>query len=411
MRRSGDFGPRHEVGFGARSTPRVTSPTLHETAAFGPLFRELDAPPTSIHAARGPAPKGPVRAVVLGPLEPGARIPTEAAGLERTPLVDEAVVVVALPAGTPDSELAAWRNELWPELHAVAIVSGRAGRAEQRTLSGTRPFDAELPDGTFLVFRRRAYVMSPARTVEKFDANAVGWNGHPGSPGYPHFRWMRRYVGLFADPAGAKRILDFGCGAGWVGIEAARRAPGCALRFFDPSPEMVRQATENARAAGLVDAAGRPGFGEDPPYPGPDEEPFDLVLSSGVVSFSPDRERWFDGLARAVAPGGRLVVGDIHRQSVGFRKRRARKPLLPVRELNALIPGEARGALEERGFRFVRSRGYQLSWPIPQAMHYSETRLKGLLSPPLLWANRAASQLFGGAQDRFDSWVLELVRA
>lgn len=388
----------------------MSTPTLDPPDVFAPLFRELGEERVDVHAARGPAPTGPVRAVVLGPLEAGASIPTEAAGLERTPLADDAVVVVALPAATPDATLAAWRNELWPQLHAVAVVESSGGASRRRTLSGRAPHEGSLPDGTYLVLRRRAWVMSPQATVEKFDSNAVGWNGHPGSPGYPHFRWMRRYVGRFVDPSGARRILDFGCGAGWVGIEAAKGAPGATLRFFDPSPEMVRQATENARAEGIADAEGRPGFGEDPPYPGDGEEPFDLVLSSGVVSFSPDRERWFDGLAAAVAPGGRLVIGDIHRRSAGFEKRRAKKPLLPVRELNALIPGEARGALEERGFTFVRSRGYQLTWPIPQAMHYSETRLKGLLSPPLLWANRLASRWFGGAQDRFDSWVMELHR-
>ena len=388
----------------------MTTPTLNETQPLAPLFRELGDGIGPIHAARGPAPATAVRAVVLGPLEPDASIPTEAAGLERTSIQDDAMVVVALPAETSDATLAAWRNELWPHLHAVGIVNSTPGKVRQRTLQGTQDFGAELPVGTYLIFRRRAYVMSPEATVEKFDTNAAGWNGHPGSPGYPHFRWMRRYVGLFADPSDAKRILDFGCGAGWVGIEATKRAPSATLRFFDPSPEMVKQAAENARAEGLSDAEGQPGFGEHPPYPEANEAPFDLVLSSGVVSFSPDRERWFDGLANAVAPGGRLVIGDIHRLSVGFKKRRARKPLLPVRELNAMIPGEARKALEERGFRFVRGKGYQLSWPIPQAMHYSETRLKGLLSPPLLWANQVASGMFGSSQDRFDSWVLELHR-
>ena len=50
---------------------------------------------------------------------------------------------------------------------------------------------------------------------------------------------------------------------------------------------------------------------------------FDLVISSGVVSFSPDIDRWVDGLVGAVAPKGTLVVGDIHRDSRGFRRRSA----------------------------------------------------------------------------------------
>jgi SAM-dependent methyltransferase len=175
---------------------------------------------------------------------------------------------------------------------------------------------------------------------------------------------------------------------------------------------MVRQAEANARAAGLADFEGRTGFGEDPPFPRDGEPPFDLVLSSGVISFSPDPERWLDGLARSVAPGGTLVVGDVHAGSRGVRARRRRRPLLPVRELNAKRPEDVRAALERRGFRCEAGAGYQLTWPIPEAMHVNETRLGGVLTHPLLWLNRGAAALDGllgsGRSGIFDSWVMRL---
>ena len=63
-------------------------------------------------------------------------------------------------------------------------------------------------------------MLSPSVTVAKFDANAAGWSGDPGKPGYAHHRWMRRYVGLFARPKDGARILDFGCGTGILAFGA-----------------------------------------------------------------------------------------------------------------------------------------------------------------------------------------------
>lgn len=336
----------------------------------------------------------------------------------RAGLLPEAGVCLWFASALEDRELTRWRNALWPWLHAGAVLRATRDETSIEVLQGRHALEAgqngelEAPAGpaTLFCLRRRDHVLSPSATVTKFDANASGWNGNPGSPGYPHYRWMRRFVGLYPDDKPRRRILDFGSGAGWVGIEAALRSPGCHLAFFDPSPEMVRHAEQNSRSVGLTDFVGRTGFGEHPPFPAAGEEPYDLVLSSGVVSFSPDFESWYDGLARAVAPGGTLVVGDIHRDAKGFVKRRSSKPLLPVRELNARLPEEIRAALEPRGLRFVRGSGYQLTWPVPQAMHFSEQRLGGLLSAPILLANRIAAGIEkrrGTLSGSFDSWVLE----
>ena len=82
--------------------------------------------------------------------------------------------------------------------------------------------------------------------------------------------------------------------------------------------------------------------------------------------------------------------------------------------MNASHSEDVRTALEARGFRLVRSAAYQLTDPIPGAMHVNETRLHGLLTRPLLWLNQTCAALHGGlgllSADRFDSWVMELVR-
>ena len=312
-------------------------------------------------------------------------------------------------------ELARLRNRLWPHLHTFALYRATPGGIERRVLQGTTRI-AERGElrGTVLAAHARSRVLSPAATVEKFDSNAASWNGDASSPGYSHHRWMRRLVAHFADARQAQRILDFGSGAGWVGIEAALVARSASLHAFDPSPEMIRLAEANARESGVTIFEGRVGFGEDPPFPAPGEAPYDLVYSSGVVSFSPDFEAWLDGLSRTVGAGGTLVVGDLNPASFGTRRRQRSKPLLPVRELNARRRDEVRSGLEKRGFRFEAWAGYQLTWPVPELMHLSASRLGGALDLPLLLGNRCASRLdrwLGSpAQAGFDSWMMRLRR-
>jgi SAM-dependent methyltransferase len=357
-----------------------------------------------------------------GALTPVIRRVTEELGEQGT-------LLFLVPGAPRAADLAAWRNALWPAVHTIALYRAGANGLVRETLGGTHHLVGcpTLP-GTILVGRPRGLVLSPQATVEKFDANAAGWSGDPSSPGYGHHRWMRRHVALFAplpEPAHAGaplRILDFGCGGGWVGIEAALAAQaarpqghGGAIEFcaFDPSPEMVRLAEENARAAGVHSFTGRTGFGHAPPFPGEGEAPFDLVLSSGVVSFAPDADAWFDGLLATVRPGGTLVVADIHRDACGMRARRASKPLLPVRELNALSRAEALASLEARACEITACAGYQLTRPVPQLLHLNETRLSGLFSGPLLALNRLAAashlSLAVPSQSSFDSWVISVV--
>lgn len=320
-----------------------------------------------------------------------------------------------------DRELAAVRNSLWAAFHVVAIYELEATGTRRRTLAGSSAVEggpakpSHARSGVLLVARRTREVMAPDTTVEKFDAGSAGWNGRPGTPGYAHFRWMRRFVADFARGASGPRVLDFGCGAGWVGIEAAQRLRAQELCAFDPSPAMVAQAQRNAAEAGIARFRGRTGFGEHPPFPATGERSFELVISSGVASFAPELEPWVEGLASTVAPGGVLVVGDVHRDSRGFRKRRGERPLVPVREMNAHTRGEVRALLEARGFRHEASAGYQLTRPVPELMHLSEMKLRGALSRPLLWANQLCAALDGACggrcPDAFDSWVMRLRRA
>jgi SAM-dependent methyltransferase len=379
---------------------------LEDLAIRADRVRTVGDPPAPPHAAPRHA---------LAGVPPGAedveRIAPEMIALAEAESSPDGALLVLLAGPREDSELARWRNALWPFANVVALYRLSNLGIERESLQGRTPIRGGCGlRGVLLVLHRRERVLAPETTVAKFDQNAPDWSGKPGSPGYAHFRWMRRFIGTFGLTSGVKRILDFGCGAGWVGLEAALRAPGAELCAFDPSPAMVKLAEESARWRGIARFAARTGFGEEPPFPGPGEAPFDLVISSGVISFAPDSSRWLDGLASTVAPGGRLVIGDLNRDSKGMRRRRERKPLLPAREMNAKTREEVRAALESRGFSFEAWAGYQLTYPVPELMHWSETRLAGALNPALLWINRMRAGRSDHPQ-RSDSWVILLRRS
>ncbi len=386
-----------------------------KTLPLGPVLEDLEIRPDRVRTVGDP----PAAAKVDATHGAVAVAPGLAPESARDALLEfarretsaDGTLLLFLEGQRSDGELARWRNALWPFGHVGRLYRMSQSKVERVDIDKTEPVrKVSGLRGVVLVARRREAVLDPGAVVLKFDKNAAGWNGEPGRPSYGHFRWMRRHVAEFAARTDARRILDFGCGAGWVGIEAALASRGASLAAFDPSPEMVKLAEENARAAGVADFAGRTGFGEDPPFPGPGEPPFDLVLSSGVISFASDAERWLDGLVRALAPRATLVIGDLNPGSLGMTRRRATRPLLPVREMNAWTRADVRRALEKRGLSFEAWGSYQLSWPVPGLMHFDATRLSGVLSRPLLWSNRAATRVLASRPDWFDSWVIRFRR-
>jgi 2-polyprenyl-3-methyl-5-hydroxy-6-metoxy-1,4-benzoquinol methylase len=315
--------------------------------------------------------------------------------------------VLALIDGQPTSpELARLRDALWPRCHFGAIYRVSADGAVKRLAvadGGTVSGRCEGGSRTIVYARTHADALGQTTTRKKFDANAPGWNGAPGSPGYGHYRWMRRLIAEVARPLTGLRTLDAGCGTGWVGIEAAHM--GALVSAFDPSPAMVELAKTNAVQTG-VDLDARVGFAEDVPF----ERRFELVLNSGVISFAPDPERFLDGLDALLAPGGLLVIGDLNPLSRGFRRRRRRNPLLPARELNGLPRAMVVKMLEARGYSIERRRYYQLSFPVPELMALSEKSRQAWACALLLGKNRAAATLDGllgsPGHRTFDSWIV-----
>lgn len=100
------------------------------------------------------------------------------------------------------------------------------------------------------------------------------------------------------------RLLDVGCGAGQIGIPAARA--GAVVTGIDIAPRQIAQARARAQAEGLG-AAFDEGDAEALPYP---DASFDVVISLFGAMFAPRPERVAAELTRVTRPGGRIVMAN-----------------------------------------------------------------------------------------------------
>lgn len=113
-------------------------------------------------------------------------------------------------------------------------------------------------------------------------------------------------LNLAVDLSKATRVLDFGCGFGFVAREVAPRVG--ELLLWDASDNMRRRAAHNLRDYTNVR------FLEiDPENPHSMEIPVDLVLVNSVIQYMrPDQfARWLVWWREMLQPGGSIIISDI----------------------------------------------------------------------------------------------------
>lgn len=99
------------------------------------------------------------------------------------------------------------------------------------------------------------------------------------------------------------RVLDAGCGAGPV--LAALRRHGIATVGVDCAPDMLDNARQRLRAAGLDDSDLHLGDVRNLPFA---DGSFDVVLSLGVISYLADYRPALREIARLLRPGGTALI-------------------------------------------------------------------------------------------------------
>jgi ubiquinone/menaquinone biosynthesis C-methylase UbiE len=147
--------------------------------------------------------------------------------------------------------------------------------------------------------------MAPHRDVAAFGERAHGYD--EGWRGQMHHQIADRTadLALTCVPTPA-RILDVGCGTGYLLSRLAARAPHAqVLAGIDAAPAMI----EVARAAAADDRMRFvAGTAEQLPWP---EATFDLVVSTTSFDHWADQRAGLAECARVLAPGGRLVLADL----------------------------------------------------------------------------------------------------
>jgi SAM-dependent methyltransferase len=117
-----------------------------------------------------------------------------------------------------------------------------------------------------------------------------------------------RYLPAFLEAAAIApdaRVLDVGCGTGLTTREAARRATGGHATGVDLSSRMLDLARRRAADEGLTNVE----FVQaDVQIADLGEARYDRIISRNGVMFFGDPVAAFSNLARALAPGGRMVL-------------------------------------------------------------------------------------------------------
>jgi amino acid adenylation domain-containing protein len=144
--------------------------------------------------------------------------------------------------------------------------------------------------------------------------NTIGWNSsYTGQP-IPHeemHEWVEQTVEQILSLR-PRRVLEIGCGTGMLLFRVAPHCEGyCGTDFSQQALDYVRgQMAAHAAGAGRVELLQR--MADD--FEGLEPASFDTVIINSVVQYFPGVEylvKVLEGAARVVAPGGRILVGDV----------------------------------------------------------------------------------------------------
>lgn len=183
-------------------------------------------------------------------------------------------------------------------------------------------------------------------------------------------RWARyvdRSLGLLRPHLAGRAwgdVLDVGCGTGALLPRlAAWNARVSAYAGLDPSPAMLRQAAEAARAPVEGGPAPRAGFaaGEAEALPFASAS-FDVVLSASALHYFADAPRALAEMRRVLRPSGRLLLLDWSRDFASMKALDLWMRATRVPYARMWSQREIRDLLHGAGFRVEAERREKIDW-------------------------------------------------
>jgi len=237
-------------------------------------------------------------------------------------------------------------RSVWRRVEASGVVSQLAAaiasrRAPADVGATVRSFYDAMP------FNLHGSVAEAARSIREHDL----------SQSYPDLH--RHLVS-----GEVRRVLEFGCGAGWLACTVAHHY-GAQVTGVDFASKALQRADAVAKALGVGD---RVRWVEKDLLAHAPKAPVDLVVSVGVLHHTEDARAAFAHVQRFVRPGGAVFVGLYHAPG--------RQPFLKhFRELVAR-EGERAALRRYRELDGVRAGDDELvrSWFRDQVLHPHETQ-------------------------------------
>ncbi|GAC1471693.1 MAG: hypothetical protein PVSMB7_23670 [Chloroflexota bacterium] len=229
----------------------------------------------------------------------------------------------------------------------------------------------------------------------RFDEIATRWRAR-GMPAADQIDQLLRQ--LNCPPDGS--VLDAGCGT--ANYTAALALRGIRVVGFDLSLEMIGQAQEVLREAGIPEARARVRVGDVERIEDADAT-FDAVLCRCVLDFAPHPGRAVKEFERVLKPGGRLVVINLGAHSPVKREwwRRFLPEYDGVHYGNDILPWEMEALLRDMGWRIMEQFPTFAPSNDGVANEYDEQRAAQFGDPILLqaiatgWTIAAESPAFG----------------
>jgi len=181
-------------------------------------------------------------------------------------------------------------------------------------------------------------------------AGALWWRAHPSACPYgqrfwveaPHPLITRARLRDVLEPRPGERVLEIGPGTGYYTLDVADHVnPGGTVEILDVQQAMLDHTLVRASDHGISNIAPTRGDARSLPYA---DATFDAAYLVAVLGEIPDQAAALRELARVLAPGGRLVVGEL------------------IGDPHWVAPGRLRERAEGAGLAFVRRSGSPLGY-------------------------------------------------